>query len=569
MTRIVVFLLTGAAVAVASAADWEIGANDPNEVAVLTEDRLVDGDIIIRNRGRLEVSGGATLTVTGEVLLEDAAHLDIQDAMLHYAQNHSYQCELKVVENATVRMVDATINGNGHSFGATLLGDVRLDYERVDVVDGFCTWTFWLQAVARLVDCGNGGEFLLWHESDVELINTDTVLFWLVLPAGATADLTFPQPGPVDAWATDAVDPNDGTISGIDYRFAVENCTNLMWASLAMSGSSATYRDSTLRVVGSVFDRDNVIEITGIANGTTLQQSDFSWGDVELHLRDCHVQSWNFYAYEQTDLTLRQCLFGEVLGAGNARVFVQQSLCDGAGGYIGVGDTAQLIMFLSTNFSQTTCEGASVVYVVNSALLGAAIDVLDNATLALVNSPTAGEPRVADAANVYDLAVEPVTAPRGATVAVRGSARLLTGPESPLSFDHYALAYRPSDDPNGWTTIAGPHTAPVQDGVLGQWATCGRPIGDYTLRVTLATEPPFVLEATNNASVGLPTGLGCGVGDMNCDGFVNFSDIDPFVEALGAPADWPADCPRQHADVNDDGFINFRDIDPFVSLLTS
>ncbi len=53
-------------------------------------------------------------------------------------------------------------------------------------------------------------------------------------------------------------------------------------------------------------------------------------------------------------------------------------------------------------------------------------------------------------------------------------------------------------------------------------------------------------------------------GDCNCDGQINFADIDPFVAVLagGTP------CSFENCDVNGDGNINFNDIDPFVALLS-
>lgn len=53
-------------------------------------------------------------------------------------------------------------------------------------------------------------------------------------------------------------------------------------------------------------------------------------------------------------------------------------------------------------------------------------------------------------------------------------------------------------------------------------------------------------------------------GDANCDGSVNFKDIDVFVTALGNPA---AACRFGNVDVNADGVVNFKDIDPFVTTL--
>ena len=60
------------------------------------------------------------------------------------------------------------------------------------------------------------------------------------------------------------------------------------------------------------------------------------------------------------------------------------------------------------------------------------------------------------------------------------------------------------------------------------------------------------------------------MGDVNCDGTVDFGDINPFVQALtdqGAyqgtyPACWP-----ENADINGDGSVDFGDINPFIELL--
>lgn len=60
-------------------------------------------------------------------------------------------------------------------------------------------------------------------------------------------------------------------------------------------------------------------------------------------------------------------------------------------------------------------------------------------------------------------------------------------------------------------------------------------------------------------------------GDLNCDGRVDFDDIDPFVLALTGRAAYEAKYPNCNwlsADCNCDGTVDFNDIDPFVALLT-
>lgn len=59
-------------------------------------------------------------------------------------------------------------------------------------------------------------------------------------------------------------------------------------------------------------------------------------------------------------------------------------------------------------------------------------------------------------------------------------------------------------------------------------------------------------------------------GDMNCDGFLHFLDINPFVLALVQPAAYSAqfpDCDVMNADINQDGLVDFGDINPFIDRL--
>jgi hypothetical protein len=70
----------------------------------------------------------------------------------------------------------------------------------------------------------------------------------------------------------------------------------------------------------------------------------------------------------------------------------------------------------------------------------------------------------------------------------------------------------------------------------------------------------------------LQYGLGSGIelGDLNCDGVVNFDDINPFILALSDPAGYAAaypGCDILSGDCNGDGAVNFDDINAFVALL--
>ncbi len=58
-------------------------------------------------------------------------------------------------------------------------------------------------------------------------------------------------------------------------------------------------------------------------------------------------------------------------------------------------------------------------------------------------------------------------------------------------------------------------------------------------------------------------------GDLNCDGFANAFDIDPFVQCLttGVPTPPCVDC--DNGDINRDGLVNAFDIDPYAICIVN
>ena len=132
--------------------------------------------------------------------------------------------------------------------------------------------------------------------------------------------------------------------------------------------------------------------------------------------------------------------------------------------------------------------------------------------------------------------------------------------ELPATFDNSAVALT-------YEVLSAPTKATVATGSTGPYRLM-RPIAGadgldtFTFRVT---------SASGNSNVATVTidyrGL---LGDLNCDGLVNFADINPFVAALTGQAAYQAqfpNCDYFNADCNDDGVVSFADINPFVALM--
>jgi hypothetical protein len=112
------------------------------------------------------------------------------------------------------------------------------------------------------------------------------------------------------------------------------------------------------------------------------------------------------------------------------------------------------------------------------------------------------------------------------------------------------------------------------DGLIGTEASvCATlsVLSDPLKPITSRTVKLIVRDARGSVSrafVSLCIGLR---GDLNCDGVVNFDDINPFVLALSDPAGYQAAFPNCHilnGDCNGDGYVDCDDINPFVAILS-
>lgn len=90
--------------------------------------------------------------------------------------------------------------------------------------------------------------------------------------------------------------------------------------------------------------------------------------------------------------------------------------------------------------------------------------------------------------------------------------------------------------------------------------------GTYDVTVTVKDEQGFYSLSSQPLTVTIAEAV---VGDLNCDGEVDFGDINPFILALtswgGYQQHYP-NCDIMLADINGDGFVTFADINPFVAL---
>ena len=84
---------------------------------------------------------------------------------------------------------------------------------------------------------------------------------------------------------------------------------------------------------------------------------------------------------------------------------------------------------------------------------------------------------------------------------------------------------------------------------------------DLTFNISGSTPNNAVRYALTNIVVTESTGTPVTLGDVNCDGEVNFGDIAPFIALLSSGGF------KDQADVDVSGEVDFADIAPFIAIL--
>lgn len=127
--------------------------------------------------------------------------------------------------------------------------------------------------------------------------------------------------------------------------------------------------------------------------------------------------------------------------------------------------------------------------------------------------------------------------------------------------------WAPSDDPVNWSATRVVNDTGTASATYPGVAVCSDP--------TVAPAQQAGVAWTDYRStyydVYFDAGFVVPVGDLNCDGVVDFDDIQPFVRALAGEEEYLSyypDCIWLNADCDQDGDVDFDDIAAFLDLLT-
>lgn len=461
--------------------DLVIGQTDPNEVVSITGSYFLDGNLIILNNGVLNLEE-ADFQIDGDITILGKGQLNVNGGKFTVIQEYIYEHQALVLEGGSIRFSGVQFHSSGQSWSNGFADSSQYILENSEISEGFITTALLGKSTAHIANTQLPGEFLCLGKNNIEFQNCDILIMWLVLPETSVVNTSLPDDSLLVHWHFSNVEPN---VSGIPYSATIDSCTNVNWGLISISGSDATFHNSKVRAAGLLFQEPDSIVVRNLTNGSTYMDEVVDVPDRTLHLVNSEVTTWNFYPSANSNVTIENCIFGELISQDRSNVLIDNSLCDGTGGYLGAFHESFLVVFRSLINTQVISRNSGILVGALSAFMGSEIDADETSGMAILNTATFVEPEAHQAAVIFEGQLPPVEGLIDSQVPIWGTARILAGPMNPIQFGGYSVEYSENLDGPTWLPTDGLHPKQVINDTLVHWNTAGLVPGIYGLRLNL------------------------------------------------------------------------------------
>jgi hypothetical protein len=295
----------------------------------ITENLTIDRPLEIRQGGKLTIAAKqvtlrAPITIDGGTLALNGARVRAEGRMPHdlaiklkrggkltmtdSVWLSSYMTSLNLESASAAEFNNVRFSGSG--FTVELKPGNKIDLHKVEDL----------------------GEFVIAPGAKISATDCRGLLFWLIFTKENPAAIVLPQESAVKNWLAPAA---------AKFAIQIRQSSNIMWGLVVDSGAQVRLNKTNLRAVGVLFTQPGRYEVSGIKN-KSIQAFPTSLSDRSVDLGGSSVQSWNFYPSSKTHLKLSQSIFGELIAFGDGEATINDSTCDGSGGYIGAHDSSKV-----------------------------------------------------------------------------------------------------------------------------------------------------------------------------------------------------------------------------------
>ncbi|HTW92278.1 MAG TPA: hypothetical protein VMH22_11275 [bacterium] len=482
--------------------DIVVGYPDSNETRVITGPYTHQGRIIVLNNGTL-VLDSADFTLRGDIYVFNHGTMRVRKGTLTIPQQFAYQYGSEVANDGRFEFDTARVRYGGFSWSVGVADSAAFAVNSCSLQLGFTTVSLTGHAQVNYSGSDFASEYVIFDSSVLHLAHCDTALVWLGFPSGSAADITLPDADTtLRHWEIHDGSPG---VSGIGYTVTLDTMTGVLWGSFPQAGCSVTVRNSQMRAAGLLIPGPDSVNMSGLVNNQ--QQTDYTLPLADRHFRlvNTFLGSWNLYPTDSSIFVLESSVFGEMLAMGALKAVIENSICDGSGGYIGAQSTSQLFFVNSMIETQVVSRDRSLILGAGSTVEYGKVEATSASMLLWMFCNSEYDPQPLDTGIVYlsDYAV-PSWAATDTAFPISGTADIQPGPYNPLKFGSYRFSWAGVDSQTTWHPIDSVHTHPVHKDTLATWNTHGLLPGAYILKMTLKNSNGDSIEPTKGVNLLYP-----------------------------------------------------------------
>jgi hypothetical protein len=454
----------------------------PNDTLVITGNWTHTGPIWVLGTGVL-IFRNANVIDTGDVYVFGNGQWIADSSSFFFPQNYFYERTFLVLQNASAHFGNCSMNYSGLSHSLVAANNAIIDWQNVDQND-WTTCGLYGSPTVNINHCNISGEYVITDSATVNLNHADTIILWHQFPAPALINFSFPASNPVYNYAFNNTIPG---VSGVNYAVNADSCNFVSWAIMPANGSDVTISNSNLRLIGAWFQDGDTTSTLGIMNNSSYSNYTAPLTDRNLQLINTAVQTWSFYLFDSSQVTIDSCQLGEVGTQQRSNVIANNVLLDGSGGYFWATDSSVTLAANSICYSTCRSEKKGLFILAYSWMPFAAPTAVHNSNLVCVQNDLVLDPVPYDGSVAWLLHIDgPDTASTNAVFAVNGSAWINQGPlGNPVDFGSYSLYYQNPFVSATWYPIVIDSLVEISHNALAHWNTHALLPGTYVLKAVL------------------------------------------------------------------------------------
>lgn len=458
------------------------------DTMTISHDTTFDCNLLVTGEGLLNITSGAKLTLIGALYEMENGKVILNNGYLYVPQEYNSQYPHIMYGNSRF---EATNNSTvfANTVYRTIMYDSTEFYSSGTDYPFWCFRQFFDNAELNISGSNIIGDFTINDSCRLSICDCDTMLPWFGFAEGDTLlPYSFPDWKAVNDYTFSSADISE--LSGVDYTVHFQNCSGVMWGIESWPGSSVelyhSFVNIALRIMG-----EGTVNLTGVSKDTVYtefllaEMSNIT--DRVLNLSRCFAHQWCIYAYDNIDLNIYSCSWGESHAKENSTVTAYNSVAEGfpssvssvgTGTYCFVNGSCST--FVTAWENGTTLLMNSTVVPRTNVLCGTTNFARDRARLLSVNSYFQHRPVAYGAAMTMGAALNTASQYVTGSIDIPGSAWVDVGPYCTANdFARYELFWAP-DESADWNLIK-ESANEIYEGTLAVWNTSGFEPGNYTL----------------------------------------------------------------------------------------